>query len=202
MIKAIIFDFDGVLCHDRFYEEMLVPKHQELYDWLQENIFSNEDLFCQWMRNEVNTSDINKIIAKGTGYREKFLSIVLLESLQAIRLEEKMFGLAKSLKEVYNKKIALVTDNMDVFSEVIAKKHKLSEIFDVVVNSADHGCLKAEQNGRLFEEALKVLDEEIGECLFIDNSPRNVEAFKQKGGQGFLYNNNFEELNNFLKIYT
>ena len=23
MIKAIIFDFDGVICHDRFYEEML-----------------------------------------------------------------------------------------------------------------------------------------------------------------------------------
>ncbi|MEK7103791.1 MAG: HAD family hydrolase [Patescibacteria group bacterium] len=200
MIKAVIFDFDGVFCHDRFYEEMLLPQHQELYSWIQDNIFGNNDLFYQWMRNEINTGDINKIIAKGTGHKEEFLNDVLLKSLQGIRLDEKMFGLAKELKKFHNKKIAIITDNMDVFSTVVVKQHKLNEIFDSVINSADHGCLKAEQNGKLFEVALEILNEKIENCLFVDDSLRKVEAFKEKGGQGFLYSNNFEELSELLKL--
>ncbi len=145
MIKAVIFDFDGVLCHDRFYEEMLLPQYQELYNWIQDNIFGNNNLFYQWMRNEVNTNDINKIIAKGTGHKEEFLKDVLLKSLEAIRLDEKMFNLAKELKKLHGKKIAIITDNMDVFSSVITKQHKLNEIFDPVINSADYGCLKFEK---------------------------------------------------------
>ncbi len=201
MIKVVIFDFDGVLCHDRFYEEMLLPQHQGLYNWIQDNIFGDSDLFYQWMRNEISSEGINKIIAEGTGHKEEFLNDVLQKSLQGIRLDEKMFSLAKNLKEFCGKKIAIITDNMDVFSTVVVKQHKLNEIFDSVINSADYGCLKAEQNGKLFDVALEILKEGIGDCLFIDNSPRNVEDFKQKNGQGFLYNNNFEELNNFLKIY-
>lgn len=199
MIKAVIFDFDGVLCHEKFYKEMLLPKHQGLYDWIQGNIFGNETLFRQWMRNEVGTGDINKLIAKSTGYKEEFLEDLLLKNIQEMRLNEEVFNLAKSLKELYSKKIAVVTDNVDIFSTIIIKQHKLNAIFDAVINSADYGCLKTEQNGKLFNKALKILDEEIENCLFIDDAPRKVEVFKEKGGQAYLYKN-FEELNNFLKI--
>ena len=199
MIKAVLFDFDGVLCHDRFYEEMLLPQHQELYSWIQGNIFGNTDLFYQWMRNEVNTNDVNKFIAEGTGHKEDFLNDMLLKSLQGIRLDEKMLKLAKELKNLYGKKIAIITDNMDVFSTVIVKKHKLNEVFDVIINSANYGCLKIEQSGKLFDEALETLNEKVEDSFFVDNTIEKVEFFKQKGGQGFLYKDNFEELNNFLK---
>ena len=200
MIEVVLFDFDGVLCHDRFYKEILLPQHQELFEWIQNNIFNNKNLFHQWMRGNINTKSINKIIAEGTGHKEDFLNDMLLKSLEKIRLDEKMFNFAKSLKEVYGKKIGIITDNMDVFSTVIVKKHKLDEVFDVIINSADYGCLKIEQNGKLFDKALSALNEKIGDCLFIDNSTQKVDFFKQKGGQGFLYNNNFEELSNLLKI--
>ncbi len=199
MIKAILFDFDGVLSQDRFYEEMLLPHHQELYNWMQKNIFGNEDLFRQWMRNELKTDDVHKIIASNTNYKESFLDEVLSENLKSIRLDKEMLNLANNLKRKHHKKVALITNNVDVFSSVIAKNLKLNDIFDVVINSADYGCLKTEEGGRLFDEALSFLSEKIENCLLIDDSFKNINFFKQKGGHGFLYNNNFKELTNFLK---
>jgi len=198
MIKAVIFDFYGVLSHDKFYGEAFAQKHQELYKWIQNNIFADEEILYKWMRNEINSDNINKIIAQGTGHQENFLCEVLNESLRNIKLDDKMLGLAKKLKTEHGKKIGLVTDNMDGFSSLVARQHDLHGLFDTVVNSADHGYLKAEREGELFDKALDILNEEIESCVFIDDSLENVEMFKRKGGQGFLYVNNFEELNNFL----
>ena len=105
MIEVVLFDFDGVLCYDRFYQEMLLPQHQELFDWIQNNIFSNKDLFHQWMRGKVSTKDINKIISESTNQTEEFLNEVLMKSLQKIRLDGKMLNFAKGLRKNFGKKI-------------------------------------------------------------------------------------------------
>jgi len=199
MIKAVIFDFDGVLCHDRFYEEMLLPQYQELYNWIQDNIFGNNNLFYQWMRNEVNTNDINKIIAKGTGHKEEFLKDVLLKSLEAIRLDEKMFNLAKELKKLHGKKIAIITDNMDVFNSITIEKHNLNKTFPVIINSCDYGILKCEENGRLFDIAMdKLRHDDYKNALLIDDSEKTREIFKKKGGNTFAYTT-YEEFKPWAK---
>lgn len=64
---GVLFDFDGVLCKDRFYEKTLLPKYSNTHDWIQTNIFSNKTLVQKWMRNQIDSAGINRLIAENAG---------------------------------------------------------------------------------------------------------------------------------------
>lgn len=196
--RTVLFDFDGVLCKDRFYEKSLLPKYPEVYDWIQKNIFGNKELVRAWMRNQIGSADINAIIAKNTGMRYDVLHELYQDSISAMVLDNAMRDLAVRLK-LSGKKIGIVTDNMDIFTEITVPHHRLNELFNVVINSADYGILKNENNGQLFDVALSALGQEIEDSLMIDNSASPVELFIKKGGHGFLYKD-FAELKDFLQV--
>ncbi|MEK7480656.1 MAG: hypothetical protein AAB604_00960, partial [Patescibacteria group bacterium] len=62
------------------------------------------------------------------------------------------------------------------------------------INSADHGYLKKDENGKLFDIAIATLGKgDFGRTLLIDDSADTIELYRGKGGNAFLYNN-FEEL--------
>lgn len=195
--QTVLFDFDGVLCKGRFYEKTLLPDYPKIYDWIQINIFGNKILVQDWMRSRVNSADINELIAKNTGIENNFLNQLYEESVRRMELEQAVRSMAESLR-LSGRKIGIVTDNMDIFTKITIPNHQLDKLFDVVVNSADYGVLKKEDGGKLFDIALTVLDEKIGNSLLIDDSELNVELFKKKGGQGFVYKNS-AELKSFLR---
>lgn len=195
--QTVLFDFDGVLCKGRFYEKTLLPNHSEIYSWIQRNIFGNEEIVRNWMRNRVDSAEINELIAKNTGIERKLLNELYEESIRRMELEKEVIDLAKSLK-LSGKKIGIATDNMDVFTRITIPNHQLDKLFDVIINSADHGFLKKDENGKLFDIALTVLDEKIENSLMIDDSESTIKLFKKKGGQGFAYKNP-AELKSFLR---
>src|SRR3989344_2843201 len=96
--KTLLFDFDGVLCKGRFYEKTLLPNHSEIYDWIQMNIFGNREMVRDWMRNRVNSAEINELIAKNTGIEWNFLNGLYEESIRRMKLEKEVIDLAESLK--------------------------------------------------------------------------------------------------------
>jgi len=196
--RAILFDFDGVLCKGRFYRETLLTNYREVYDWIQINIFSDKELIQRWMRNQIDSPEINKLIAKNTGIKYEVLGGLYQESVRKMELDKEVKELAKLLK-ISGKKIGIVTDNMDVFTNITISNHQLDTLFDVIVNSADHGLLKKDDNGKLFDLALDSLGESIENSLMIDDSESNIELYKQKGGRGFVYRN-IEELRSFLRV--
>ncbi len=196
--QAVLFDFDGVLCKGRLYKKTLLPNYPEIYDWIQMNIFgNNKEIFHDWMRNRITSAEINELIAKNTGIECNFLNELYEESGHQIELEKEVRDLAESLK-LSGKKIGIVTNNMDIFSKIIVPSHQLNTLFDVIVNSADYGLLKKDENGRLFDIALTVLGEKIENSLMIDDSESTIELYRQKGGQGFVYKD-FAELKSFLQ---
>lgn len=196
--QTILFDFDGVLCRGRFYKETLLSSYPKIYDWIQENIFGNEKIVLDWMRNNIISTDINKMIAENTGIKYELLTELYEESIRKIELEKEVKKLAESLKS-FGKKIGIVTDNMDVFTEIIIPNHQLDELFDVVINSADYGLLKKDKKGKLFDIALTELEEKIENSLMIDDSESTIELYKRKGGQGFVFKN-LSELKLFLRV--
>jgi len=197
--KTILFDFDGVLSKGRFYEKTLLSKYPEIYAWIQDNIFGNKELVRQWMKNEINSASINKMISEKTGIEFELLKKLYEESISQMELEKGMIDLAKALIS-NGKKIGIVTDNMDVFTQITIPNHGLDKIFDVIINSADYGILKNEENGKLFDLALDLLNVNISSSLMIDDSSQTVELFKKKGGEGILFNN-ISQLQQLLSEY-
>lgn len=194
ILRTIFFDFDGVLCHDRFYGEQVKSQHPEVYDWIQENVFGDNDkLVKDWMRGRINAQEVNRIVANNTGIDCEQLQKLFMESVRNMKLDERIIDVARGLKQS-GRTLGVVTDNMDVFTEITVDNHKLKELFDVIVNSADYGCLKKDENGKLFDVAMATVGEnDIRNTLLIDDSTDTIELYRQRGGNAFLYKN-FDEL--------
>jgi len=73
----------------------------------------------------------------------------------------------------------------------------LPEDFDVIVNSADHGLLKQDQEGELFKKAISMIGESLENSLLIDDSHGNTELYKKLGGESFQYKD-FNSLEKFI----
>lgn len=196
-INTIIFDFDGVLSHDKFYGEELREKHPKVHQWVQDNIFgSDRKLSDDWKRGKLTSEDINKIISDNTDIDFTILNDLHRKGVLAMKLDTRVVDLVKRLRSQH--KLCLVTDNMDVLTSITIKNHSLDKLFDAIINSADHGYLKKDSDGKLYDIALNKIGADIKRTFLIDDSPKAVKLFTEKGGNAFLYKN-FDELELFLK---
>ncbi len=196
MYKAILFDFDGVLCRDRFYTRTLFPEHKSVLDWIEVNIFGNTPLVEQWMRGEMSSEEINRIIAEACAIEFELLHEKFLESVRCMQLDIQVKKIVQRLK-TQGVTVGLVTNNMDVFSDITVANHKLDKLFHVIVNSSDYGMLKKDDTGKLFDIALEKLGFDIQDSLVVDDSSIVINLYKNKGGAVFLYRQS-GELENFL----
>lgn len=187
--NAVIFDFDGVLCQDYFYTTVK-GKYKHVRNFIEKKIFGyNKELVDEWMRGEKSSRDINMYIAKETDIDYRLLSKLFKESVKKMEIDHDLLQYAKRLKTC-GLKIALVTNNMDVFNEITIPHKKLDSTFPAIVNSCDFGCLKHEKNGLLFVVVLeRIQHKEFGSTLLIDDSDKACDMFKSKGGQVYKFTN-------------
>jgi FMN phosphatase YigB (HAD superfamily) len=189
---AIFFDFDGVLCTDRFYTT-LYPDFPKVTKYIDEAVFGGENNYSdRWMRGKLSHTEMNRIISEATGISYEKLSELFVKSVRQMTVNPELirFAISCRLKGI---KTALVTDNMDIFNEITVPEKHLAEVFPVIVNSCDYGILKLEENGRLFDITLaKTGLNSYKDVLLIDNSTRACAAFLSKGGQAHLYTGQIE----------
>lgn len=70
---------------------------------------------------------------------------------------------------------------MDFFNEVLVPKYSLYNIFPVIINSSDHGILKTEEDGKLFDIAMEQVGEvNYNKTLLIDDSASYRQVFEKK----------------------
>jgi FMN phosphatase YigB (HAD superfamily) len=187
---VVLFDFDGVLCKDRFYVNpqysRLLLEHPPTWEFIQNQIFQVSDIPDRWMRNQLTMDNINRFISNQTGIQFDLLSHILLESVAQMQLEQRLIKLAQQLRDK-QVSIGIVTNNMDVFNKVTVPR--LSDVFPVIVNSADYGLLKHEQGGKLFDVALKLLGVRLdySQVLLIDDSISARSVFQTKGGETYEF---------------
>jgi len=198
--KTIFFDFDGVLCHDYFYSN-LKESYPEVSSFIEKSVFGKgSEIPDKWMRAKLTMDDVNKMISQNTGIDFDLLSNLFIESVKMMRVDKNLLNLANHLKSK-NIKVALVTNNMDVFNMVTIKHNNLDQVFLVIVNSYDYGLMKHDENGKLFDIALeKIGESDYSNVLLIDDSAKMRAAFENKGGSTFPYDT-FENFEPWMKEY-
>jgi len=177
MIKAILFDFDGVLttdatgslsicnyiCNKTGLDRVIFEKAYYKY---------NDDL----LYGKINHEDIWEKLCKELNF--KIDVNILHESFINTPIDLKMISFIDELKQ-QNYKIGMVTDNKKDRIDDIVKYYDWNKIFDSITVSAEIGSGK--DYNEIFVRTIECLNVNADECVFIDNQKKNLIIPKSMG---------------------
>ena len=197
MIKAVLFDFDGVLTLGKTGTQSIsnyicsqaginITKFKECY-----YKYNNKLLYGQLEHKDI-WEELCSEIGKEIEYS------ILEKSFINTPIDQGMLTLVENLKNHY--KIAMVTDNKKDRIDSIVAYYDWHKLFDVISISAELGSGKASED--IFIRTLENLNVKANECVFIDNTESNLVVPSKLGLQTILYNDderNIEKLKCILR---
>lgn len=191
-MKAILFDFDGVLTVDKYGSDSILRYLAENtnvpMDVLKREYYKiNKGLLYGEYTHEDVWEDFCGGIGVEIGYR------VLVDAFRATPIDMGMIAIVRELKMRY--KIGMITDNKIDRMETILAHFDLNGLFDTVVVSAECKCGKSDR--RIFEIALQKIGERPEECVFVDNSENNLIVPAQMGIKTILFDDEKRDLDEF-----
>jgi hypothetical protein len=183
-IQSIIFDFAGTLCSGRYFEQ-LAP---ESLDAIGSLIFSDSSAAQwadPWMKGNLTSRDIAAYLSDHLPESAEDILSALRQGCSRMTFNPVVHGFALEQRKT-GRKTALVTVNMDVFSEVVVPSHALDSVFDLVLNTSDHLTL---DKSILWHKAFGSFGPEFSfsTSVLIDDSPRMISLFRSLGGHAYQY---------------
>ena len=192
MIKAIFFDFDGVLTLDKNDLFTTCKNISRVSGITLENGTSCYKIYSKELYlGQVSHADIWKDFCKCIG--KKIAIGILRQAFLKTSLNIRMFELAKKLRARY--KVGIITNNNKERFYLLTKKLNLRKLFDTVILSADVGGMKDSEI--IFKKAIESLKLSAEECIFIDNTKDNLKIPKKIGFKTIFYNH---EKNDFKML--
>jgi putative hydrolase of the HAD superfamily len=182
-IRAVLFDFGGVLVEEGFREGLydlareqgLDPQalHQAAYDAIYESGYvlgrGTEDEFWRLLCSKTglcgDIEPLRQAIAARFGVRPRMLAVV-----RALRHRGYVTG--------------ILSDQTDWLDQLDAELHFFHD-FDKVYNSYHLG--KGKQDPSLFDDVVVDLGLAPNQVLFVDDDPGNVERARSRGLQALLF---------------
>jgi len=195
MIKAVLFDFDGVLTLD-------ATGSQSICNYICKETGLEKDLFKKEYKKYNNAllygnSTHEEIWEELCAAINKDITMeILYDSFINTPLNNDMLLLAKGIKNK-NYITGMVTDNKKDRMNSIVEYHNLAKLFDSIIVSADIGSGKEEV--KIFLETMKSLNVTAEECIFIDNQEKNLIVPKELGMNVIYYSH---EEKNTAKLVT
>ena len=182
-INTVIFDFDGTLCFGRYFE----PLGRGSLDAIGELVFGDNSTQWAdpWMKGDLTSHDIASYLSKHLPESKDEILSALRQGCSNMTFNSAVYDFA--LQQCHTgRKTALVTANMDVFTETVVPAHGLNSIFDVVLNTADHQTL---DKSILWRKALGDFGPEhsFSSALLIEDNLRMVSLFESLGGYAYQY---------------
>ncbi len=197
MIKAVIFDFGGVISKSKDFD-WLSKKFSEFYNiesaeiskkWIEEIV---SPLFKDIVTGKVSVEILYEKSSKffnveKNKHKEDWLILVDEYNFEIIEL-------IKSLEGRY--RLAILSNITEGLIEQFLDKHSLNDKFEVVIKSFEVGLMKPDL--KIYELILNKLNLKAEECLFVDDLEKNVKAAKKIGMQAIQFKGNIKEIKNKL----
>lgn len=177
IIKAVLFDFGGVLADEGFRNGLIK---------IAENHHIDPDRFASQAREVLHSTGY--IIGKcderayweavrgltGISGNDRELSDIIL---QGFTLREWMFDVVERLKEG-GIRCAILSDQTNWLDE-LEEKNPFFFLFEEVFNSYHFGKCKRDQS--IFADVLKIMHLEAEEALFVDDTYEHIVRANNKG---------------------
>jgi len=178
MKRALLIDFDGTLCHDRFWRSA----DEKTRITIQEFLFSpdNNRIVTEWMRGFYSSEEIHAILGKELNLDVARLWRIFVDDCRTMQIEKDVLNRILLLRN--DLMTILVTDNMDCFSRFTVPALNLERYFDMILNSADIHMLKNDDNGAVYKNIFADNCSDITHSILIDDSEKSCELFKRLGG--------------------
>lgn len=194
MIKCILFDFDGVLTIDK-------TGSTSITNYISQETEISLDIIkaCYYKHNkkllmgEITHEDMWEDFCNNVG--EQIPYKVLIDSFKNTALDEKMFNYIKNMKSNY--RIGMVTDNKVDRIETILKHNQYEYYFDVVAISAK--LHSGKEDSQIFQYVLDSMNVTAEECIFIDNTAKNLVVPAEMGMRTILFDDENRDFELFVQ---
>lgn len=175
MIKAIVFDFAGVIASESFFL------------WLKDNVNDFErtkqfylDLSYKADSGQMTGEEFAAVLAKKSGIPAKD---VWPQIFQRMVINPQIVRLLVKLRKNY--KVGLLTNHIVAWITEAIRRYRLTPYFDTIIISSKEKIIKPDP--RIFRIMLKRLGVEPSETIFIDDREINVSGADKLGIKGLLY---------------
>lgn len=177
-MKSILFiDFDGTLCHDRFWRNIDASNFEKIQIFL---FSENKIIVNEWMRGIHSSEHINKLISKELNVPFEKVWSIFVADCENMNAPNDVLNRIENLKKYFY--TILITDNMDCFTRFTVPALKLNSFFDLIINSFDNKKFKSDNNGEIFVQIANERGAKIGDSILIDNSKGDCATFSKLGG--------------------
>jgi len=183
MIKAVLFDFGGVIAEEGFREGLKALAESQGLD--VEDIFSagmNAVYDSGWVTGHGTEEDFWRLMETETGLEGK--PEKMRESiLRRFVIRPSMLDLVDRLRRC-GILVGILSDQTEWLDE-LDRRHDLYSHFDRLYISCRLG--KGKRDSSLFDDIARDLGLSAESILFIDDSPGNVERARQRGWRAILF---------------
>ena len=154
----------------------------------------NELMRSMWDEMRIGKADSNLFWKRLADFLKIDEKTVRRDLIDFSGFRHDVFELAKKLKVRY--KLAILSNQIENWFEEIIEKHRMGEVFDVIVTS--YGSRIAKPDIGIYNEVIRRLGVKPSECVFVDDLETNMSPAKKLGMKTILFKDT-EQLKNDLK---
>jgi FMN phosphatase YigB (HAD superfamily) len=181
-IRHVLFDFGDTLAREPFCT--LPPPGVPDWEAAVLATYDADGLIDRWCAAEVTFDDVVERVAVRCGMTPADARSAMEHDWRNLRLNERTLAFARDLGR--SRRAAIVTVNPDIFTTVITPHYGLDRDFPVIVTSWEERLLDKTELCALALDRLGAAGA-FETALLVDNRADNVAAFRARGGQALLF---------------
>jgi len=183
-LRCVVFDFGGTLSSDRYFS-VAPPGHPNWHSVIQEHVFCRTAVVDAWMKGDLSLLEIAQIVAEHIPIPVPQIVTTMRRGCSSMTFNPAVWRFACG-QRAQGRATALVTANMDVFTSTVVPAHRLDDVFDVILNTADYGEL---DKRILWDHAFERLGNGISfkNSLLVEDGHHAVALFRSLGGIAHQY---------------